>query len=158
MGQCHGLNEDQACVNVFGIGTEWAVLRGRCTRVLIIPASVERIEDGCFSRCDSPKFVRFESGSRPVSLGKRALYQSSVVGISLPSSVELIDDSCFDECALLEELSIDQGSRLLRIGSKAFYGTGLRSFRVLSCVGVLGSKCFAFCRGLRELVFDDKSR
>jgi hypothetical protein len=67
-----------------------------------IPKIIERVEVGCFSRCQTISKVYFESSSRLCCIEEFAFSQrSSLSSICIPSSVERLSTRCFSGCPSL---------------------------------------------------------
>jgi hypothetical protein len=87
-------------------------------RSIIIPASVETIEAGCFWGCVSLKTVTFARGGKIRSLGYRAFMNcKQLEGLSIPASVEVVGKYCFGRCKSFSKLTFEPGSRLRELRS-----------------------------------------
>jgi hypothetical protein len=89
---------------------------------IILPSSIEVLDEGCFSNCRSLSSVTFESGSRLSRIEKKAFSQTGLIEIILPSSVEVLGEKCFADCRLLSSITFESGSRLREVGKDAFVG------------------------------------
>ena len=92
---------------------------------LIVPRSVQRINNSCFSNCKLLREVTFEADSSCRVLGQRAfaLCERLGVRIHLPASVEEIHSQCFFSCQHLFAVDFGESTRARRIASDAFQGT-----------------------------------
>jgi hypothetical protein len=125
-----------------------------------IPASVEIIGEGCFTRCTSLSQLTFESGSRLARIGNHAFWNcSSLVSICLPALVEEIPNRCFGQCTSLADLLFEDGSKLVRIHYGAFQQcNSLRSFAIPARLEIMELGALLDCESLRELTFGSPSR
>ena len=72
-------------------------------KYVVVPRSVTRINNSCFSNCTRLQTVTFEDGSLCSVLDRRAFARCTSLGpvIVLPAAVELIDELCFFRCSKL---------------------------------------------------------
>jgi hypothetical protein len=80
----------------------------KCNALIIsIPNNVEKIEDMCFSYCESLCGVFFQSESKLKEIdhstfGSTSFFRSSVIkSVRIPNNVEKIGNYCFCECISL---------------------------------------------------------
>jgi hypothetical protein len=125
---------------------------------ICIPASVEGIGEHCFAYTTSFVGVRFEAGSKLISLETRSFFGSGIQWIEIPSFVEIVPDSCFELCVLLSRVSFSRDSRLRIIGDHAFSGCGLESVQIPPGVERLHTACFEFCTRLVSCVMETNCR
>jgi hypothetical protein len=81
---------------------------------LVIPASIELLDEDCFLRCGSLTSLTFETGSKLSRIEKYTLQDSSLIELVIPASVELLGDGCLYECRSLFSVAFKSGSKLLR--------------------------------------------
>jgi hypothetical protein len=62
---------------------------------IIIPASVEFLDERYFTKVGSLSSDRFESGSMLSRIGKWTFYETGFVEVVLPSSVKVFGEECF---------------------------------------------------------------
>jgi hypothetical protein len=99
-----------------------------------IPASVQRICQGCFTTCRKLAAVDFDPESRLSVLEAYAFESSSLLtSISIPSAVERIGDRCFFLCYELSKVTFQPDSKLVGLGKAVFdtiaRGTEIRAPR-----------------------------
>jgi hypothetical protein len=88
---------------------------------IVIPWTVESIQDHCFHQCCRLRTVTFDSGGRLSVLGLGAFaWCSSLEAICIPSSVTRIEDECFMFCSRLATVTVEPGSRVWDIGRYIF--------------------------------------
>jgi hypothetical protein len=99
---------------------------------VMIPRSVESLDQACFAHCETISSVIFESGSRLSRIRKHAFYGCLFLStICIPSSVERLGAGCFCGCWSLSMVTLEFGSRLSRVGRDVF-----RSCRSLESIVV----------------------
>jgi hypothetical protein len=128
------------------------------TQMIVIPPSVEIINDNCFYKCSWLKEVVFEMKSNLKRIENWAFFESSLRSIRIPESTEVISSYCFSSCQDLGEVIFEGNSNLKRIQSMAFLMTDLKSIIIPAKVELIGEDCFYNCRGLREVIFEENSK
>ncbi len=87
---------------------------------LSLPATVTKIGEGAFSRCESLSVASIEAGM----IGARAFYADAQLSeVSIGKGVTAIGNSAFAGCRLLATIKWSSATQLARIGSEAFIGT-----------------------------------
>ena len=119
---------------------------------VILPETVESLENMCFWKCTSLKRVELQEGLKSIGLcsfgGCVALEN-----IEFPESLEKVDDMVFISCISLKELTF--GKNLKSIGSKAFYGcASLEKIRVPKGTSI-ADDAFEDCPKLSEIEYYD---
>jgi hypothetical protein len=95
---------------------------GSSVRSICIPASVEILDDKCFSNCQSLSSLTFESDSHVTRIGKLAFKSCELLlSICIPASVEVLCTESFADCRSLVSVSFESDSRLTRIEEMAFF-------------------------------------
>jgi hypothetical protein len=125
---------------------------------LTIHSCVESVSDGCFSSCEAPCEVTFESGSKLKEIGESAFDKCAIKSIQIPSNVEVIGECCFSGCKFLAEVTFKSGSKLKEIGKHVFKYCPIKSIRIPSNVEVIGEECFSWCESLCEVTFESGSK
>ena len=73
---------------------------------VVIPGSVDTIDDYAFWGCSNLKFAEIGNGVRVI--GNRAFYDCySLTSVSVPESVRIIEPLAFSECDKLSEIKVD---------------------------------------------------
>jgi hypothetical protein len=131
---------------------------GSCLAKLLIPSTVERIGDNCFSKCKSLTEITFEFDSRLRVIGKFTFYKTAVRSVRIPSTVEYIAEKCFSKCKSLIFLKFESDDVLKSIGKNAFSCTALKTVQIPSSVEYIGERCFCKCKSLIEVKFGPNSQ
>lgn len=139
---------------------------------LILPDTIEEIEEGVFKGNENIKVIRMPSKVttfwRAMFMGCRSLTSvnlsfqtkeipsyafegcSSITEIHLPSRITSIGDKAFEGCRSL--VSINLPSRLRCISDHAFKGcSSLKSITIPESVKTIGEGAFEWCSGLEEV-------
>jgi hypothetical protein len=112
---------------------------------IVIPAGIEVIDPGAFSRCSVTEIV-FESGTRLREIGEAAFARrSSLKAFRVPSSVETIGRRCFEMCCNMTTITFEDFSELKRIGENAFSRSGLRSITIPASTEEIDGSAFVGC-------------
>lgn len=141
--------EENGIHPVRSIGAE--AFAGQNVISVVIPDSIESIEDGAFVVCQNLNNVTIGNGV--TSIGSYAFLQcSSLSSIIIGNSVKSIGDAAFNGCTGLALVSID----VENIGTQAFYGcTSLQNVTLGSNVKSIGEGAFLNCSGLLSIVIPD---
>lgn len=117
---------------------------------IIIPASVDCLDDEAFADCISLASIAFSLSSRLSRIGKCAFDScEDLISIVIPSSVQILDNNCFQDCPRLEEIRFCRESILARIGDGAFqFCLALTKCIVPGSVEYIGKDCFEGCGSL----------
>lgn len=128
--------------------------RGQKIETIILPESLEYINNGAFKNLKSLKEVQF--GNHVISIGMNAFENcTNLRSITLPDSVEILGDYAFQKCTNLKEIQL--GSGLLEIGTGAFTDcSSLRSLVIPDSVEKLNDLAFSQCTNLLEVQFGPK--
>ena len=121
---------------------------------VVLPASLETIEEGVFSICKYLKTVEFEPNSSLQRIGDSAFKGSMLGTIDLPPSVVSIGSSIFEGCPLTSA----NFSNVSVIPSLAFFGCRLTEVRISPSVTCIQSYAFSECNLLKSLIFEDDSK
>lgn len=113
---------------------EIGAMDGSDFRHIEIPASVEKISYGAFSRCEKLEKVTLASGSK----------------------LRFIDGYAFSDCRVLTEFTMPQDAPIEIIGSNAFSGTRIREFVIPATVTEIGDWAFADAGATRYDIDSDK--
>ena len=121
---------------------------GHALQDIVIPASVNRIDDYAFICCPNLHSVTIEEGVK--SIGEFAFfYCESLASVSLPGSLRYMGESAFCESGI-KSLVLAEG--ITSIGEMAFLEcNGLTHVDVPNSVTVMGYGAFAFCNGLKSI-------
>lgn len=96
-------------------------VKDKSIKQVVIPSSVEEIDDYAFEKCRKLESVLFEDGSLLQVIGNGAFKGCSrLKSITIPSSVEKIGDLAFMDCNRLESVVFDGDSVLIEIGCHTF--------------------------------------
>ena len=74
---------------------------------VVVPRSVEKIEDSVFEDCTNLKEVVFEEGSKLRTIGDKCFYSTGLEEITLPKMLKRIGEDVFSECSNLKKIYID---------------------------------------------------
>jgi hypothetical protein len=123
---------------------------------IVIPRSVQKIEDLCFMDCAQLVEAQFESVSQVSVLGNSAFRNCShLASICVPLSVSRIGLCCFYDCRDLASVSFEVGCRVSGLGRSVFRNcSSLASICIRSYVESIGDYCFADCKALVRVEFE----
>ena len=116
----------------------------------VIPASVTRIEEFAFSRCESLTEVVIPNSV--TNIGKRAFANCcSLTEVVIPNSVTNIGKGAFHKCESLTDVVIPNS--VTSIGDRTFLGcSSLTEVVIPNSVTSIGKGTFANCSSLTEVV------
>ena len=116
----------------------------------VIPASVTRIEEFAFSRCESLTEVVIPNSV--TNIGKRAFANCcSLTEVVIPNSVTNIGKGAFHKCESLTDVVIPNS--VTSIGDRTFFGcSSLTEVVIPNSVTSIGKGTFANCSSLTEVV------
>ena len=141
--------------------------------VVIIPQSIETIEQYAFYKCEGLKSVVFMDDSTTysytddnivvltstsnASTSLKTIGASAFEGcielssIVIPSTVTEIKDRAFNSCDKLENVVIEQGSELTSVGSYVFQNSGIVEIDFTGCQNLtgIGANSFSYCENLK---------
>ncbi len=117
---------------------------------VIVPGTVNEIENDCFSNCKNIEEVILNEGIQ--LLGTFSFYDCrQLKSITIPKSVKSIGRFCFSACYNLEEVILQEG--LETIDDRCFFNCeNLKIISIPSSVNSLGFECFGQCRNLEKIV------
>jgi hypothetical protein len=121
---------------------------------LILPQTLEFIDDSAFGDCTSLESVILPDGLLSIGIGAFR-YCSGLSSITIPDSVATIGGQVFYGCSGLQG-SITLPSGLVTIQSSAFYGcSGLSSITLPSGLVTIQSSAFYGCSSLSGITIPD---
>ena len=97
---------------------------------LVLPASVQIIQDKVFYGFTTIMKVRFEEGSQLEKIGEEAFANSSLQSIEIPKSVSQLGAGCFKDCRNLSTLKFEDPSKLVKLEGDIFSGTALKTINI----------------------------
>ena len=96
-------------------------LNGELVTNLVIPESVNSIENRAFCGCHSLTSISFSENSQLTSIGDYAFSNcSGLTAITIPESVTSIGERAFEVCGSLSAITFPENSQLNIIGNYAF--------------------------------------
>ncbi|MBO7251636.1 MAG: leucine-rich repeat protein [Oscillospiraceae bacterium] len=112
----------------------------RSLESIVLPRDLKSIGDYAFYRCDSLMEITFPEGME--SIGVQAFYRcNSLREVTIPGTVHTICDGAFTNCAGLEK--VDMLSGVERVGNNAFYCCEkLATISIAPTVYVVGADAF----------------
>ena len=119
----------------------------------VIPASVTRIGEFAFSRCES--LTKVVIPDSVTNIGKRAFANCcSLTEVVIPNSVTNIGKGAFHKCESLTEVVIPNS--VTSIGDRTFCGcSSLTEVVIPNSVTSIGDRTFCGCSSLTEVVIPD---
>lgn len=126
---------------------------------IVIPLSIEYIEDFAFRGCDELKTITFSNESNLKGIGYCAFKKcSKLVNIDFRncSNLQEIEEGAFENCVALNNLVFNSS---MTIGENAFKGcTGLQNFEFKGGVdkSLFKSGCFSDCAQLKNVKINAK--
>ncbi|EDR27975.1 hypothetical protein, conserved [Entamoeba dispar SAW760] len=137
----------------------------------IIPSSITKLDDWCFSYCSSLKSINIPSSI--CEIGTCCFYEcSSLTTINIPSSITSIGKDCFYECSSLTSMNIENlqfvskerifmnepvlisceiSYNLQIINGKNIFKKDINEFIIPSSITKLGYRCFSKCSTLKSI-------
>ena len=122
---------------------------------IIIPDSIESIEDKAFLNCENLKSIIIPNSVK--SIGDSAFeFCESLKSIIIPDSVESIGNDAFAHCKSLKSIKIPNSVE--SIGNDVFWGCkSLKSIVIPDSVKSIGNRVFWSCDNLKSLTFKGKT-
>lgn len=148
---------------------------------VVVPQSVELINDSAFLSCKNLVRVLFKGKCGLKRIGNDAFACSSIIYIDIPSSVEEIGSSAFSDCQNLSSITIPpavkeihsytfnrcynlesvtfpKDSRLKTIGTHNFSNTNVKSFEFPASLNMIEKYSFCNNKNLESVSFADGTR
>jgi hypothetical protein len=147
--------ERSAQVPVVRIGR--GAFSGSPVRKVVIPSSIQVIEEKAFAQALSFETVIFSPNSQLHQIAMHAFYSTAIRTITIPRTVETIGQGCFEGCAKLERITFESGGVLRNIQSRCFAYSTLSVLTIPRTVAAIGPSCFSGCRCLQTLTFEPDS-
>lgn len=123
-------------------------------RSIVVPSSVETIDDRAFYKCDNLNKVIFKANSRLNRIGGGAFYSTLLKCFEFPSSVVEVGEKSFMECKVLRSIIFPDNSCLRKIGQAAFNKTDIKSIVIPASVVKIGSYAFCCCHNLSSVSYE----
>ena len=119
---------------------------------VIIPGSIERIDNSAFLACYDLVEVVIKEGVKEI--WELAFYNcNSLKYVELPDSLTTIFNRAFEDCEKLESIEIPQNVTM--ISNNAFkYCSSLKEIAIPQSVTYLGHSIFAGCRKLSKITYE----
>ena len=118
-------------------------------RTLVVPGSVEVLEEGIFADCDI-KEVTISYGVKRIR--GRAFDYASFTSVDLPNSVEVLEGDSFGNCRDLKEVNL--GDSVKRMTGSTVYGCyELEYVEIPNSVTYMGGMNFHLCKRLKAVKF-----
>ncbi len=118
---------------------------------IVIPNSVETIEEKAFISCSNLSNITIGSGVRRI--GSFAFAFSGLKEVAIPNSVLTILEGAFYECANLSTVNFGKG--LVSIGEFAFGASGMTEVVIPNNVQKIGDTAFSDCYYLQNVIIGD---
>ena len=119
---------------------------------VVLPVSIEEIEDAAFENCSSLKSI-----SLPVALktiGDEALKGTGLRTIEIPKSVFRLGDGLLADCQELDHVTVPEN--IERIPDRMFEGcASLKKVKLHEKLDVIGERAFFGCSSLDLLIIPD---
>ena len=109
---------------------------------ILIPSSVNKIEEEAFSYCYKLKNFEFSQNSQLTLIERSTFLSSSIESILIPSKVTKISEFAFCECILLEKVEFEKNSELKIIEKNAFEETCFEKISIPASIEKLDESCF----------------
>ncbi|MBR2968139.1 MAG: leucine-rich repeat protein [Clostridia bacterium] len=117
---------------------------------IILPSSLQTIEDSAFSGCTSLTTVIFDEDSQIEAIGAKAFYDCrSLTSIDIPNGITTINEETFYGCTALNNVNLPSG--LTEILGSAFFATGIEEITIPNTVTNIGPGAFSSCYNLTEI-------
>ncbi|MCT1796415.1 leucine-rich repeat protein [Helcococcus kunzii] len=128
-------------------------------KTVIVPNTVEKIQDSAFQSSEYVTEVKFEKNSKLKFIGHKAFYFSKLKKITLPNSVEFIGNKAFSFAEELSEFNIERDSKLETIGHEAFsIDKKLKKIFIPKNVDLIGDRAFSVTPSLTEIKVDKDNK
>ncbi|WP_319755538.1 leucine-rich repeat protein [uncultured Sphaerochaeta sp.] len=115
---------------------------------IVLPNSVERIEDEAFKQCENLESIMLPEGL--ISIGDEAFYECrKLATLKLPSTLLTIGSKAFMSCELITTLILPDS--LTAFYSFAFSGLAIQSVKIPEQITSIPSFAFSNCKNLKEV-------
>ncbi|MDO4336944.1 MAG: leucine-rich repeat protein [Eubacteriales bacterium] len=119
---------------------------------VVLPVSIEEIEDGAFENCGSLKSISLPMALK--TIGDGALKGTGLRTVEIPKSVFWLGDGLMAECKSLDHVAIPEN--IGRIPDRMFEGcTSLKKVELHENLGAIGDGAFFGCSSLDFLIIPD---
>ena len=119
---------------------------------VVLPISIEQIEDGAFENCGSLKSISLPMALK--TIGDEALKGTGLRTFDIPKSVFWLGDGLLADCKSLDHVTIPEN--IGRIPDHMFEGcTNLKKVELHEHLGVIGERAFFGCSSLDFLIIPD---
>lgn len=123
-----------------------------CVRSVTIAASVQRIGEMAFYKCEELTTVIFASGSALRQIGSYCFAESGLEIIWTPASLRVLGDGAFSGCSRLELAVLNEGlERVECEDAGTFEDSGVRTVVLPSTLRELGKRAFSGCGRLESV-------
>ncbi|MBQ7059484.1 MAG: leucine-rich repeat protein, partial [Firmicutes bacterium] len=137
-----------------GLTTIGVLAFSRCSQLtsIVLPSTVQRIEDAAFEFCSGLETVQLNEGLQ--FMGQVVFWNcSSLREITIPESMTYVAPGAFEDCSALEEVHLP--STLTAINLRAFQGCSeLKEIIIPQNVEVLAPYAFNNCTSLDTVYFE----
>lgn len=128
-----------------------AFLRCKTLKSIVIPNSVETIDDKAFLECSNLSNITIGNGVRLI--GPNAFLASGLKEVTIPNSVSTISEAAFANCTNLSTVNLGKG--LTSIGETAFAASGLTQVVIPNNVQEIDNGAFTNCFYLQNVTIGD---
>lgn len=127
---------------------------------IVIPKSVQEIEDKAFSDCYSLSAITFGADSQLQKMGEEVFSDcESLQKIVIPKNVKKIEEDTFFGCKKLSSVTFESGSKLQKIEEEAFSEcTNLKKMVIPRNVKTIDEGAFYDCKNMTEITFESGSK
>ena len=123
------------------------------------PSTLEEIDIGVFSSCESLQSIYFPKNSKLKKIGYGAFNGcKTLTQIDFPASLEEIGKSVFNRCKYLHTIIFPKDSELRKIGYDAFCSTSIKYVDFPSTLEEIDDGAFYECELLQSIIFPKDSK
>ena len=149
MGTC----KDKDIVLPDGVKSIGSYVYGKAKiKSLVIPDSVEYIEDSALASCYSLTSLKLGGGVK--TIGNNAFRACHITELEIPASVKALGNLAFINCKYLRKIRFEEG--LERIGTCAFANChSLDNVILPHSLKIIGHRAFEDCGGLKSILIQE---
>ena len=153
-GDCHLFDNDGNEIDIKKIKSLYEKIIPKNIKKIIIPDSVESIENNAFFNCTNLTSINISNSIKNI---KDFAFEwcESLTSINIPDLVEHIEKYAFGHCENLTSINISDSVEY--IGNRAFYDCkNLKSITIPNSIKYIGYHAFCDCVNLKSIIFKGK--
>jgi hypothetical protein len=125
---------------------------------IVIPPSVDSLDDRCFYKWTWLKEIVFADGSRVSYMGSEALGHTKIRKCQVSRTIEILGDRCFAGQSAPCEVVFEGGIQVKELPFECFAGSLIERISIPASVETIGMRCFCGCDRLSSVTFESAAR